>query len=188
MRIITKEEFILNVRKYVKTLKSDIFIYPTDTIYGIGCDATNEDLVKKIRKIKQTEKPFSIIAPSMEWIYEHCILNEQAKEWLKKLPGPYTIILPLKNHKELAGNISDGKTIGIRIPKHWFSKVVAMIDTPIVTTSANVTGEMFMTDLENLDKRMEKGVQFAIYEGKKAGNPSTLVHIEEGEVKIKERK
>ena len=73
-----------------------IFIYPTDTIYGIGCDAENEFLVDKISEIKKRDiKPFSVIAPSVEWILENC---ETTKEEIEKfLPGAYTLILKKKD-------------------------------------------------------------------------------------------
>ena len=56
----------------INKLKKEVFIYPTDTIYGIGCDATNSELVKQIRKIKQRDKkPLSVIAPSKKWILDN---------------------------------------------------------------------------------------------------------------------
>ena len=64
----------------------EVFIYPTDTIYGIGCDATNEGSVKSIRIVKQRfDKPFSVIAPSKQWILKNFEAN---KSFIDKLPGP----------------------------------------------------------------------------------------------------
>ena len=78
----------INKADAVRRIKNgDVFIYPTDTIYGIGCNALNEDSVGRIRKIKRREsKPFSIIAPNKQWISKNFkILN---KNFIKKLPGP----------------------------------------------------------------------------------------------------
>ncbi|GAG45638.1 unnamed protein product, partial [marine sediment metagenome] len=77
--IIKKKE--IEIRK----LRNSVFIYPTDTIYGIGCNALNSKLVKRIRRIKKRDnKPFSVIAPSKKWIYDNC---EVDRKILKKLPG-----------------------------------------------------------------------------------------------------
>ncbi len=99
MQVITPAE--TKIRKSeIKNmvLKGDVFIHPTDTIYGLGCDATNEQSVKKIREVKQRPTtPFSVIAPSKEWIEANCVITKEAKSWLKKLPGPFTFILKKKN-------------------------------------------------------------------------------------------
>ena len=73
-----------------------VFIYPTDTIYGLGCDATNEESVKKIKELKyrDKDKPMSVIAPSVDWIKEHCEVTDEMIE--KYLPGPYTLLLKKK--------------------------------------------------------------------------------------------
>ena len=97
---MTREQVFLNKELLRRKIKEGaIFIYPTDTIYGIGCSALDKKAVKKIREIKgiADEKPLSIIVPSKLWIEENCRLDFQAQQWIDKLPGPYTLILPLKN-------------------------------------------------------------------------------------------
>ena len=103
MKIISKLEFNTNKDGYISLIKSGaIFIYPTDTIYGIGCNALLNGKVKKIRDIKlNPSSPFSIIVPSKEWIYENCIVTDESEEYIKQLPGPYTLILPLKDPQML---------------------------------------------------------------------------------------
>ena len=100
MQILTKEEFEKQKESIKKQiLNGAVFIYPTDTIYGIGCDATNDESVKKVREIKNREdNPFSIVAPSKIWIDKNCIINENAKSWIKRLPGPYTLILKITDN------------------------------------------------------------------------------------------
>ncbi len=187
MRIIPKEEFLINSFRFIKELKGKIFIYPTDTIYGIGCDATSDELVRKIRQLKNSNQPFSIIPPNAEWIFENCEQEKRLKDWIKKLPGPYTFILKLKNKSAVSKEATNGmNTIGVRIPDHWFTKVVNMMEVPIITTSANKTGENFMKSIDDLNRDIKDSVDFIIDEGEKAGSPSTLVHFEE-RIKIKER-
>ncbi len=180
MTLVHKQHFLKNKDKYLKIIKKGhAFIYPTDTIYGIGCDATNPKAVQHVHKIKKREKkPFSVIAPSKQWILKNCIVPEKAKKWLKKLPGKYTIILQLKNQKAVAKHVHLGDyTIGVRIPKHWFAKVVAEYGKPIVTTSVNFSRQPYMTSLKDLHKTIRKQVAFILYEGPKKTHPSTIVDI-----------
>ena len=97
--VITKEE-LKNDPLLVEKLKKSVFIYPTDTIYGIGCDATNKELVGRVRKIKQSSRqPFSIIVPDKEMISKNCVHCKHCKEWLDKLPGRYTLIMKIKKRR-----------------------------------------------------------------------------------------
>ena len=102
-------------------IEGKIFIYPTDTIYGIGCNALNKKSVNKIKKLKgrDKDKPLSIIAPSKKWIKENCIIDV---DLIKYLPGPYTIVLKKKDSNFLK-HVSNTSTIGIRIPKNNFIKM-----------------------------------------------------------------
>jgi len=190
MQILSKEEILLRKEEVTRKVSEGIiFIHPTDTIYGLGCDATNKEAVDKIRKLKKRkEDPFSVIAPSKKWIEDNCELSDEARTWLKKLPGPYTFVLKLKNKSCVANNVSPGKeTLGVRMPNHWVKDIVKTLGVPIVTTSANQTGKEFMTSIKNLDPEIKKGLDFAVYEGEKRGKPSTIVHLEGEEVKVRER-
>jgi len=185
MKLITRED--LSNNKVLETLKKSVFIYPTDTIYGIGCDATNDKAVARVREIKGREtKPFSVITPSKEWIFDNCIVNKNAKEWLDKLPGAYTFIFKLKDKKTkaVAENVSLGETIGVRIPEHWISEIAGKLKAPIVTTSVNSIGKPFMTSLDNLEESIKEKVDFIIYEGEKKGEPSRVVDLTGEEAKI----
>jgi len=164
-----------------------VFIYPTDTIYGLGCDATNSESVKQIRKIKgRAENPFSVVAPSKEWIKENCELNKEAKEWLEKLPGPYTLILKLKNKECIAPEVnSDMDTLGIRIPDHWFTDFLQRTGKPIVTTSVNKQDEQYMTSIDDIDPGIK--VKYLFYEGPKPGKPSIIVNLTGPETKVIKR-
>ncbi len=182
MRILSKNDVIVKKPKILaEILAGAVFIYPTDTIYGIGCDATNDASVQRIRQLKGREtKPFSIIAPSIDWIKENCELSAKAKPWLVKLPGPYTLILPLKNPNSVSAQTNMGmKTIGVRMPNHWISELVAQLNKPVVTTSVNTAGNSPGTKREELE---QFAVDFIIYEGEKKGAPSTIVDLVSGKV------
>lgn len=188
MKILNKEEFEQSEHSMLKELKKEVFIYPTDSIYGIGCDATNPDLVSLVRELKNSNtQPFSVIVPSKEWVRENCFVPPHAEEWLEKLGGlaridgeekTISLILNLKNKNAVASNVLQGfDSISIRMPDHWFTSFVSKLGVPIVTTSANPTGGNFMTKIENLHERVEAGVKYCIYEGEKHGSPSTLINL-----------
>lgn len=189
MRVLSKEEFE-NQKDVIRTSLIEnhiVFIYPTDTIYGIGCNATNKEAVEKIREIKQRKtNPFSVIAPSKEWIDENFIVNNNAKDWIKRLPGPYTLVLKIKKQC-VAENVAPGlDTLGIRIPDHWLSNIVNEIGIPIVTTSANKSGNDPMTSLDDLDADIKSRVDFIVYEGVKKGHSSKIIDLTD-DVKVIER-
>jgi L-threonylcarbamoyladenylate synthase len=189
MIVLNLDEYNVHKKTIIKELNRSVFVYPTDTIYGIGCNANDEKLVAKVRKIKNSTQPFSVIVPSKEWIYKNCVVSSEAEEWIRKLPGPYTLILKLKNPKALAKNVYNNSdmTVGVRMPNHWFLGVAYDMNTPIVTTSANVSGQNFMTSLEDLDIKIRTNMDYVFYDGPKRGVPSTIIHLEGDQVKILKR-
>ena len=192
MIVVNFDEYNLNRKNILKDISKSVFVYPTDTIYGLGCNALDEASVQKIRKLKNSDQPFSIIVPNKEWIYENCIVTEEAEEWIRKLPGPYTLLLKLKNKKAVSKNVHNCDTkgdavIGVRMPNHWFLAISYQLKMPIVTTSANITGQDFMTSLDDLDIRIRNNVDYIFYDGPKHGAPSTIIHLEGDRVHIQPR-
>ncbi|MBU1704800.1 MAG: threonylcarbamoyl-AMP synthase [Nanoarchaeota archaeon] len=186
MQVLTKDEFELHKEELLMKIKEGaVFIHPTDTIYGIGCNAKSEKAVRKVRDIKERyERPFSVIAPSKDWIKKNC---HDGESWLSKLPGPYTLILKLKDKNCIVSEVNNGMdTLGVRIPDHWFTVVASEAKVPLITTSANITGNDFMTTLDNLDPKIAAKIDFIVYEGEKHGRPSKIVDLTSGE-KITER-
>ena len=180
MRIYIKEEVLLRKEDVLKKIKAGaIIIHPTDTIYGIGCNALDSKAVDKIRKMKNRQTmPFSIIAPSKQWIYDNCFITKNVEKWIKKLPGRYTLILKLKNKKAVVKEVNnDWGTLGVRIPKHWFTALVEKAGVPFVTTSANIAGDDFMTSIDDLNPKIKSKVDFIVYEGVKRGRPSNIIDL-----------
>ena len=188
MRILNFEEFKLEKPAIIDAIiRGSVFIHPTDTIYGIGCNAELSNSVKKVRQLKaRATNPFSVIAPSFEWIRENCVVTEDGEEWLGKLPGPYTLIFKLKNNCVAKETNIGLKTLGVRIPNHWIKNIAAEANVPVITTSVNRSKEDYMTSLEDLDSAIKGGIDFILYEGKKEGKPSKIVDLTE-EVKVIER-
>lgn len=160
----------------VKDIKAGkIFIYPTDTIYGLGCNALLESSVKKIREIKQREdKPFSVIAPSKEWISENFDVEE---EYINKLPGAFTLILKMKK-RVVSEDVNKGlDTLGVRIPDHSFTDFVKKADVPFVTTSVNIGGEKPIVNIDEIPEIISDKVDIIIDNGKLNNRPSTIIDL-----------
>lgn len=179
MRILNFEELNLEKQSIIDSIiNGAVFIHPTDTIYGIGCNAELSSAVRKVRQLKaRATSPFSVIAPSLEWIHENCIVTKEGEEWLSRLPGPYTLIFKLKKEciaKEVNPEL---KTLGIRIPNHWIRKIVAEAEVPVVTTSVNRANEDYMTSLEDLESSIKGGIDFILYEGGREGKPSKIIDL-----------
>lgn len=154
-------------------LKGKILIYPTDTIYGIGCNALDELAVNKIKEIKQRDKdkPLSVIAPSMKWIEDNLIIDT---DLTKYLPGPYTIILKKKN-PDFLKHVSNIDSLGIRIPDNTLTKIIQKSGVPFITTSVNLSGQPFIKKIEEIPDEIRNCVNIILDAGELSGKPSTLI-------------
>jgi L-threonylcarbamoyladenylate synthase len=190
MIVYTKEEFELNFELIIDgILDGQIFVYPTDTIYGLGCDATNSAAVKRVREIKEVNnRPFSVVVPNKTWIRDNCEVDEKVVVWLKKLPGPYTLILKIKNKSAIAKETNMGlDTIGVRILDHWIQNAVEKLGRPIVTTSANKPEHGFMNNIDNLDSTIRSKIDFIVQDGEKNAKPSTIIDLTKVTTPVKKR-
>jgi len=162
-------------KKLIELIKEgSIFIYPTDTIYGLGCNALDEGAVKKVREIKSRDKdkPLSVIAPSKEWILNNL---ETTLGFIDKyLPGPYTLILKKKN-PDFLKHVSASETLGVRIPDHEFTKIIQKAEVPFITTSINLAGEKFALSPEEIKSEILEEVDIIVNDGPLEGTPSTII-------------
>ncbi|MFP4112638.1 MAG: L-threonylcarbamoyladenylate synthase [Candidatus Woesearchaeota archaeon] len=178
MIVLSKEEFLLKRDLYRKMIEDGaVFIHPTDTIYGLGCDARNSEAIKKIRDIKnRKDQPLSVIVPSKDWILENCLTTGEIADSLDKLPGAYTFLLNIDKKLAVSENVNPNEdSIGVRIPDNWFSKEVEFFGFPVISTSVNKQGNEFMTSIDDLDPEIKGLVDFIIYEGEKKGNSSHII-------------
>jgi len=185
MLVITKTELEKDPEFYIdKIMNGCMFIYPTGTLYNIGCDATNEKAVSELRKIKQRPSlHFPVIVPNMDWITDNCQIEKENKEWLKRLPGPYTFLVRLKNKNAVTQSVCEDK-LPIRYPNHWIKDFIENLGVPIVATSVNASNNVFMTDPEDIDMNIKKQVSFLIDEGIVKNSPLKLIDLTESKIKI----
>ncbi|MBI2667867.1 threonylcarbamoyl-AMP synthase [Candidatus Woesearchaeota archaeon] len=155
-------------------IMGSIFVYPTDTIYGLGCNAFEENSVKKIRKLKGSEKPFSVIAHDKNWIYKNFDVK---KNYIQRLPGPFTFILKQKK-RAVPYEVNLGlDTLGVRIPNHPFTQLIQKANVPFITTSVNKTGNEPITKIKKIPKSILKGVDIIIDNGEMPNNPSIIIDL-----------
>ena len=124
----------------------NIIIYPTDTVWGIGCDPFNQKSVDNLFKIKgKKEEGLSILINNKELISEYCLITTKNKNIINKLfPGPVTVIL--KSKVNFAKGVARNGNIAIRIPNNKTSISLAK-ENPIITTSANMHGMDVVKDM-----------------------------------------
>ncbi len=169
------------VRHVVDCLKQGgVVVYPTDTTYGLGCDIFNPKGIKKIYQIKQRDprKPFSFICSDLAEVSNYAEVSNFAFKILKRhLPGPYTFILEAS--KVVPASLTTRqKTVGIRIPDNAISRLIVQeLGHPLVTTSANISGEDVIQDPELIDEHMERMVDMVVDGGVSMGTESSVISL-----------
>ncbi len=184
------------IAKVVKVLKEGgLVIYPTYTVYGLGCDITNTKALERIAKIKgiKLEKAnFSFICHDLSNISDYIRQIDTAtfKILKRTLPGPYTFILPGNNN--LPKEFKKKKTVGIRVPNNAIVlEIVKLLGNPIVSTSIYDEDEVleYSTDPELIFEKWQNKVELIIDGGYGDNQPSTIIDLSEGEpVVIREGK
>jgi L-threonylcarbamoyladenylate synthase len=162
--------------------QGNIFIYPTDTVYGIGCQADNDLAIKKIFELKNREnKPLLIIAPSKDWIFENCDMNQTQKDEINsKLPGKFSFILKL-NKLAIENNIISKEllcgndTIGVRIPDCKFTSLITKLNKPFVTTSVNISGEPSVQTITEIPKQFLEKIDYLISSDEKMSGKASEI-------------
>lgn len=179
------------VEKVVEVLrKGGVIIYPTDTVYGLGCDITNTRAVERIIKIKgirPKDASFSFVCADLSNIAEFAKVDNPTFKLMKKnLPGPFTFILPGYN-KVPDYFITKRKTVGIRVPNNSIPiEIVTMLGNPILTTSIKDEDGIveYTTDPELIHERYQDIVDLVIDGGYGDNVASTIVDCTGSEPEI----
>lgn len=169
------------INKAVEVLREGgVIIYPTDTVYGIGCDIFNRDALDRVYQIKQDAgtKLFSFICPDLKDISKYAKVSDYAYKMMKKLlPGPYTFVLPAS--KEVPKKLwTKRETVGIRIPDHNIALMLAKeLGNPIISTSVtNRKGDVLVNPLE-IQSIFNNQVDLMLASGALDGNPSSIIDL-----------
>ena len=169
----------MDISKIVDELnKGNLVITPTDTIYGIMGDATNEETIQKVYKVKKRNKnkPLILLMDSYEMIKDYTKNITIEEETLIKefMPGLVTIILE-KNAKVNNLITANNNTVGIRIPNDKnLIKIIKELGKPVISTSANISDELTITSIKDLDDELIKNIDY-IYDGGTVVNKSSTI-------------
>ena len=155
--ILDVDRWNINGKTLAQTItalqKDGIIIYPTDTVYGVGCSIDSLKALKRLYEVKRSRpnKPFSFICSSLKEASKYAIIDNESYKLMKELtPGPYTFVLPARRDTPKLLKSSAG-TVGIRIPDHiWPTAIVEELGCPIVTTSVKIENFMNGYDMSSI--------------------------------------
>ena len=176
---------LVTVRQGAQCLiEGGVIAYPTDTIYGIGCDILNKKAIEKIYQLKQRNKnkPFSFICSDLKNISDYAKVSNYAYKTMRRLlPGPYTFIL---EGSKLVPKImlTKRKTAGIRVPDHpVIAALLAELDQPLMSSTLLLPGkELPETDAWEIRERLEHEGDLVIDGGHCGVEPTTVVELVDG--------
>lgn len=172
------------IKEIVDVLKNDgLIIYPTDTVYGLGCDINSKKALEKIALVKQIklEKAnLSFVCDSLSNLSDYVAqIDSNIFKILKRnLPGPYTFILPGNNN--LPKVFKKKKTVGIRVPDHNIcTSIVAALGNPVISTSIKDEDDIieYTTDPSLILEKWDKLVDIVIDGGYGGNIPSTVIDL-----------
>ena len=171
------------IRKVVEVLeKGGVIGYPTDTIYGVGCDLFNPEAIRKIHRLKKLDgkKPLSFICSDLKDISRYAYVSNYAYKMMKRLfPGPYTFILEAtKLVPKMA--MTKQKTVGIRIPDNKIClSLVRELAHPIISTSVYRPDEGLFNDPTEIEERFGKQLDLVIDGGVIVAEHSSIIDLTE---------
>ena len=174
------------ITRAVQVLRSGgLILYPTDTVWGIGCDATNAEAVDKIYKLKRSvnKKSMIVLVGDIDSVGRY-VNGAPAVAWdlFETATSPLTLIL--SGAANVAENlVPDEGTLGVRVPDHEFCRqLLHRFGRPLVSTSANISGEPAPMDFAGISEEIRSGVDMVIdprFEGKPTGQPSSIIAIDQ---------
>jgi len=176
MNYLTKE-----VEWVIEELNNDgVILYPTDTVYGLGCKIDNIGGIKRIHNIKGRDpsKPLSIAFYDIEQLEQYADISKPEKRIIseKLIEGPYTFIVN-KREGKINELISKDGAVGVRIPDHYMVKMICKEAGPIITTSANLSGAEAAVRLDDVVEEIIKKVDIILIGECKYERPSTILDI-----------
>lgn len=163
-----------------------VIVYPTDTLYGFGCDAKNESAIEKINAIKGRKAPMSVLAPNRKIAAKWMNISQNDKNIvLEKLGGSTTIIVPVKAGITSPCINGNKQTLGVRIPDHNFcQKLSEAYPNPITTTSVNRTRQEPLTNPEKILSEFSCEIDLIIEDGIIEGSGSTIYNFQDRKLNI----
>ena len=167
--------------------RGNLVIVPTDTVYGISADACNEEAIKKVFIAKhREEKPLIVMVSSIEMLKKYVKnINELEQKLIDKY-WPNTLTILFEKSDNLSNLVTCGSPlVGVRMPNNkLLLDLMNEINKPIISTSANISGNSVITNTNLIDPELKKHISYIYDDGEKTNIASTLVKVEDNKIKI----
>ncbi len=169
------------IKRVVEVLEGGgVVAYPTDTVYGLGCDIFNKKAIQRVHQIKRQPdaKPFSFICPDLKELSHYARVTNYAYKTLRRLlPGPYTFVL--EGSREVPKMmLTRRKTAGIRVPDHPICQAITQaLGHPLLSTSATDHEGRILKDAWEIEELLGKQIDLIVDGGPVSGLPSSVVSL-----------
>jgi tRNA threonylcarbamoyl adenosine modification protein (Sua5/YciO/YrdC/YwlC family) len=177
-----------HIARIADILRNDgVIVYPTDTVYGLGCDIKSKKALDRVRKIKRMDnkRPLSFVFSDLKTISQYAQVSDNDYKILRKyLPGPYTFVLKATR---LVPRIvlTKRNEVGIRIPDNKITQaLVAELGNPILSSSVSMPGDILLYDPKEIDTLYKNQVDLVIDAGAFSPQPSSIISLLEAEPEV----
>lgn len=164
--------------------RGELVVYPTETVYGLGADALDDDAVDRVYAVKDRDRsdPISLAVPTVDDAHEHVHVTERERRFMRAfLPGPVTVVCEKRGH--VPDSLTAGHDrVGVRVPDHDIALALLERVHPITATSANRSGTGSVRRVEDLAPDIRTAVATVIDTGETPGSESTVVDVAAGEI------
>lgn len=162
----------------------DLVVYPTETVYGLGADALNDEAVERVFEAKRRSRddPVSLAVPDVESALQYVRATDREERFMREFfPGPVTVVC--EKREAVPDALTGGRDrVGVRIPDHDLALALLRVVAPVTATSANVSGRPSATHLADLDPEIRAAAAVVLDGGETGGTGSTVVNVESGEI------
>lgn len=174
-----------DIERAAEAIRSgDLVVYPTETVYGLGADALNDEAVERVFEAKRRSRddPVSLAVPDVESALQYVRATDREERFMREfLPGPVTVVC--EKREAVPDALTGGRDrVGVRIPDHDLALALLRVVAPVTATSANVSGRPSATHLADLDPEIRAAAAVVLDGGETGGTGSTVVNVESGEI------
>jgi len=162
----------------------ELVVYPTETVYGLGADALDEEAIERVFEAKRRErdKPVSLAVPDVEAALEYVRATDREQRFMREfLPGPVTVVC--EKREAVPDALTGGRSrVGVRVPDHEVALALLRETAPVTATSANVSGRPSATRVADVDDEIREAAAVVVDGGETGGTGSTVVNVADGTI------
>ena len=164
--------------------RGELVVYPTETVYGLGADALDEESIERVFEAKRRarDKPVSLAVPDVDAALEYVRATDREERFMREfLPGPVTVLC--EKREEVPDALTGGRSrVGVRVPDHEVALALLGETAPVTATSANVSGRPSATRVADVDDEIREAAAVVVDGGETGGTGSTVVNVADGTI------